>query len=106
MLEFKNRIGKVDKISLFPLFLKYSAWWILKVFQVTKYITYPTTYKKRDLEIRQTMRRDNVEKMCKTECKLEIMRRTWLGLALLHDKICKNMLKIRNIFLITYIPVS
>ena len=32
------------------------------------------------------------------------IRRTWLELALLHNKICKNMLKIRNIFLIMYIP--
>ena len=61
------------------------------------------------------MLRKCLEKMCKTEGKLEIemspnkgqqIRRTWLELALLHDKFCKNMLKFRNIFLITYIPVS
>ena len=65
MSEFKNGIGKADKISLFSPFLKYIAWWILKVFQVTKYITYSTIYKgERDLEIRQTMSRENAEKMC------------------------------------------
>ena len=36
----------------------------LRVFQVTKNITYPTHIKgERDLEIMQTMRRENVEKM-------------------------------------------
>ena len=39
----KNRESRQD-IIVSP-FLKYSAWWILKVFQVTKYITYSTIYK-------------------------------------------------------------
>ena len=45
MSEFKNRIGKADQITLFPLFLRYSLV-DLRVFQVTKNITYLTHIKR------------------------------------------------------------
>ena len=43
MSEFKNRIGKADQITLFPLFLGLVD---LRVFQVTINITYPTHIKR------------------------------------------------------------
>ena len=65
MSEFKNRIGKADKIYHCSPFLKYIAWWILKIFQVTKYITYSTIYKReRDWEIRKTQSWQNQKNIC------------------------------------------
>ena len=46
MSEFKNRIGKADQITLFPPFLKVKCLVDLRVFQVTKNITYPTHIKR------------------------------------------------------------
>ena len=71
MLEFKNRIGKADQITLFP----FSQGLVdLRVFQVTKNISYPTHIKKgkglRDKADNEE--RKCLEKMCKTKDKLEI----------------------------------